>query len=155
MIKIEDYLNKGAYPYFSAFEKIPSIHGKEELTVGEDKYYSIMDTYIAKYITDKEYDKYAVINNLINVILSQLELKASNNIKHLDLINNIEFKLPHTCFIRQDFEDWEYRINSINPNVKCIAIMCRVGFLSFGKVKDSKNYMFYESDYLLTKEVIH
>lgn len=154
MYKLEQYLNKGAYPYFSACEKIYTINGKEELIVGKDKYYSIMDTYIAKYISDKEYNKDKVITNLINIILSQLELRAYNNVKDLDSNKKIGFKLPHTCFIRQDFEDWEYKINSINPNVKCIAIMCRVGFLSVDEVKDSKTYMFYESDYLLTKEVI-
>jgi phosphoribosylpyrophosphate synthetase len=77
--KIEDYLNKGSYPYFSACEKIYTIHGKEEFIVGKDKYFSIMDTYIAKCITDKDYNKDEVIENLINTILAQLELKAYNN----------------------------------------------------------------------------
>ena len=148
MYKLEDYLNKGAYPYFSAYEKIHTIDGKEELIVGKDKYYSIMDTYIAKYITDEKYDKDEVITNLIDVILSQLELRAYKN---LDLANKC---LPNKCFIRQDFEDWEYKIDSINPNVKCTAVMCRVGFLSFVKLKHSKTFMLYESDFLLTKEVI-
>lgn len=143
MNKIEDYLNKGSYPYFSSYEKILTIDGKEELIIGKDKYFSIMDTYIAKCITDKEYDKDEVIEKLINIILTQLELKAYNNIR-----------LPDKCFIRQDFEHWEYKINSSIPNVQCIALMCRVGFLNSVKLKDHKTYMFYESDYTLTKEVI-
>lgn len=141
--KIEDYLNKGSYPYFSSYEKILTINGKEEFIVGKDKYFSIMDTYIAKYITDKEYTKDEVISNLINIILSQLELKAYNNVR-----------LPNKCFIRQNFESWEYKIKSTIPNVQCIALMCRVGFLNFVELKNYKTYMFYESDYLLTKEII-
>lgn len=143
MSKIEDYLNKGKYPYFSSYEKIHNIDGKEELIIGKDKYFSVMDTYIAKCITDKEYNKDEVIEKLINIILTQLELKAYNNIR-----------LPDKCFIRQDFEHWEYKINSSIPNVQCIALMCRVGFLNSVKLKDHKTYMFYESDYTLTKEVI-
>ena len=156
MYKLEDYLNNSSYPYFSAYEKIRTIDGKEELIVGKDKYYSIMDTYIAKYITDEKYDKDEVITNLIDVILSQLELRAYKNTKDLTSSSNkkVEFMVPPTCFIRQDFEDWEYKIDSINPNVKCTAVMCRVGFLSFVKLKHSKTFMLYESDFLLTKEVI-
>lgn len=143
MIKIEEYLNKGSYPYFSSYEKILTINGKEELIIGRDKYFSIMDTYIAKRITDKEYNKDEVIEKLINIILTQLELKAYNNVK-----------LPNKCFIREDLGQWEYKINSNKPNVQCIALMCRVGFLNSVKLKDYKTYMFYESDYPLREEVI-
>ena len=31
MYKLEEYLNKGSYPYFSACEKIHTIHGKYKL----------------------------------------------------------------------------------------------------------------------------
>lgn len=135
--KIEDYLNKGSYPYFSACEKIYTIHRKEEFIVGKDKYFSIMDTYIAKYITDKEYNKDEVIINLINVILSQLELKAYANLG-----------LPNKCFIRDDFEDWVYKVNSEVSSVDavCIAVKCRVGFLNTIELEKRKNYVFYESD---------
>lgn len=151
--KIEDYLNKGSYPYFSACEKIYTIHRKEEFIVGKDKYFSIMDTYIAKCITDKDYNKDEVIENLINTILAQLELKAYNNANSFSN-KKVEFMLPPICFIREDLEQWEYNIKSAAPNVKCIAIKCRVGFLNFVELKNYKTYMFYESDYLLTKEII-
>ena len=104
--KIEEYLNKGSYPYFSSYEKILTINGKEELIIGRDKYFSIMDTYIAKRITDKEYNKDEVITNLINIILSQLELKAYNNANSFSN-KKVEFMLPPTCFIREDLEQWE------------------------------------------------
>lgn len=142
MIKIEEYLNKGSYPYFSSYEKILSNDGKEELIIGKDKYFSIMDTYVAKCITDKDYNKDEVIEKLINTILAQLELKAYNNIR-----------LPNKCFIREDLGQWEYKINSSKPNVQCIALRCRVGFLNSVKLKDFKKYMFYESDFHL-REVI-
>lgn len=143
MIKIEDYLNNGNYFYFSKYEKIHTQDRWEELIIGKDKYFSIMDTYIAKYISDKEYNKDEVIEKLINTILVQLELKTYYNAK-----------LPNKCFIRQDFEQWEYKINSSIPNVQCLAVECRVGFLNSVKLKDYKTYMFYESDYPLRKEVI-
>lgn len=111
MIKIEDYLNNGNYFYFSKYEKIHTQDRWEELIIGKDKYFSIMDTYIAKYISDKEYNKDEVIEKLINTILVQLELKAYNNVR-----------LPDKCFIRQDFEQWEYKINSSIPNVQCLAV---------------------------------
>ena len=156
MYKLEEYLNKGSYPYFSACEKIYTIHGKEELIIGKDKYFSTMDTYIAKCITDKEYNKDEVITNLINIILSQLELKAYNTANSF-LNKKVEFMVPPTCFIREDLEQWEYNIKSVAPNVKCIAIKCRVGFLNPVGLENltRKLYMFYESDYLLINETIH
>lgn len=137
MIKIEDYLNNSSYPYFSAYEKIYTIDGKEELMVGKDKYFSIMDTYIAKRITDKEYNKDEVITGLIEMLLTQLELKAYTNLG-----------LPNKCFIRDDFEDWVYKVNSELSSVDavCIAVKCRVGFLNTIELEKRKNYVFYESD---------
>ena len=105
---------------------------------------------------DKEYNKDEVITNLINIILSQLELKAYNTANSF-LNKKVEFMVPPTCFIREDLEQWEYNIKSVAPNVKCIAIKCRVGFLNPVGLENltRKLYMFYESDYLLINETIH